>query len=125
MTVVYDAGALVAADRSDRAMWAMHRRLLQRKVKPVTTAAVVAQVSRTGRQMQLRRFLEPCTIVPLSADEAHEIGALARRSGVANVVDVHVVAVAARRRVGVVTSDVDDLRPIVAALATPIPLFPI
>lgn len=125
MTVVYDAGALIAADRSDRAIWVEHRRLLERKLKPVTTAAVVAQVSRSGRQAQLRRFLEPCTIVPFSADEAHEVGALAGRSGVEDIVDVHVVAVAARRRAGVVTSDVDDLRPIVDALPRPIPLFPI
>ena len=77
MTAVYAAGALIAADRSDRQVWADHRARLEIGVAPVTTAPVVAQVSRSGRQAQLRRFLRGCEIVPLAATEAHEIGALA------------------------------------------------
>lgn len=57
MSVVYDAGVLVAADRGDRDVWADHRVRLELGTAPVTTAPVVAQVSRSPRQAQLRRFL--------------------------------------------------------------------
>ena len=123
MSVVYDAGALIAADRSQREVWADHRARLELGVVPVTTAPVVAQVSRSGRQAQLRRFLRGCDIVPFAAEEAHDIGALAGKSSRADVVDVHVVAVASRHTFGIVTSDENDLRPIVGALRVPVPLF--
>ena len=123
MTVVYDAGALVAADRSDREVWADHRARLELGVVPVSTAPVVAQVSRSGRQAQLRRFLRGCEIVAFGSGEAHEVGTLAGSSGVADVVDVHIVVVAARRGFGVVTSDPNDLTPIVEALIHGIPIF--
>lgn len=118
MTVVYDAGALIAADRSDRTVWADHRVRLELGVVPVTTAPVVAQVSRSGRQAQLRRFLRGCEVVAFLDQDAHSVGALAGASGSADVVDIHVVAVAHQRGFGVLTSDEGDLRPIADALPT-------
>jgi len=123
VTVVYDAGALIAADRSDREVWADHLARLELGVVPATTAPVVAQVSRSPRQAQLRRFLRGCDIVGFADDDAHEVGALARKAGAADVVDVHVVLVASRRRFGVVTSDGDDLRPIATATGVPVPIY--
>lgn len=125
MSVVYDAGALIAADRSERRTWAEHRVRLELGVAPVTTAPVVGQVSRSGRQVQLRRFLRGCEVVGFEPDEAHAVGALAGRSGARDVVDVQLVVVADRRRFGVVTSDAADLAPIVAALPRRVPLFPV
>jgi hypothetical protein len=89
----------------------------------VTTAPVVAQVGRSGRQAQLRRFLRGCEIAAFEDGDAHEVGALARRSGSPDVVDVHVVVVAHRRRCGVVTSDDDDLRPIAESLRPRVRVF--
>ena len=123
MTVVYDAGALVAADRSDREVWADHRARLELGAVPAATAPVVAQVSRSGRQAQLRRFLRGCDIVAFGSGDPHEVGALAGRSGVVDVVDVHVVLVAARHGYGIVTSDPNDLSPIVEAAPHRIPIF--
>lgn len=123
MTIVYDAGGLVAADRSDREVWADHRARLELGAVPITTAPVVAQVSRSGRQAQLRRFLRGCELVPFLEDEAHDIGTLAGRAGSPDVVDVHVVAVAHRRGLGVLTSDENDLKPIVEALGSRVTLF--
>jgi predicted nucleic acid-binding protein len=123
MSVVYDAGALIAAERSDRAVWADHRARLEMGLVPVTTAPVVAQVSRSGRQAQVRRFLRGCNFVPFGDDEAHDIGALAGRSGSSDVVDVHVVATAHRHRFGVLTSDENDLKPIADALRPRVPVF--
>jgi len=116
MTVLYDAGVLIAADRSDRQVWADHRARLEVGVAPVTTAPVVAQVSRSGRQAQLRRFLRGCEVAPFAADEAHQVGALAGKSKSSDVVDVHVVVVAHRLRRQVLTSDQDDLDAIADAV---------
>lgn len=123
VSVVYDAAALIAAERSDRAVWADHRVRLEVGLVPATTAPVVAQVSRSGRQAQLRRFLRGCDVVAFGDDEAHDIGALAGRSGSDDVVDVHVVAVAHRRRAGVLTSDENDLEPIAEALRPRVPIL--
>jgi hypothetical protein len=116
VSVVYDAGALIAAERSDRAVWADHRARLELGLVPLTTAPVVSQVSRSARQAQLPRFLRGCVVMAFDAQEAHEIGALAGRCGSTDVVDVHVVATAHRVGYGVATSDEDDLQPIADAL---------
>ena len=119
MSVVYDAGPLRAADRSDRALWADHRARLELGTAPLTTAAVVAQVSRSPRQVQLRRFLRGCDVVPLATEHAHEVGALAGTAGVPDVVAVHVMLVASKAGVPVLTSDAEDLEQIAAALPAP------
>jgi predicted nucleic acid-binding protein len=123
VTVVYDAGALIAAERSSREVWAEHRVRLELGVIPIATAPVVAQVSRSTRQVQLRRFLRGCEIVSFDDEDAHEVGALAGKAGVSDVVDVHVVLVARGRGYGVMTSDSDDLAPVIAASGRRIPLI--
>jgi predicted nucleic acid-binding protein len=125
VTVVYDAGALIAADRSEREVWADHRARLDLGLTPVTTAPVVAQVSRSGRQAQLRRFLRGCEIEPFTEEAAHDVGVLAGQARVADVVDVHIVLVAYRRGLGVLTGDLDDLAPIAQVLPARVPLYPI
>jgi predicted nucleic acid-binding protein len=122
MTVVYDAGALIAAERSNRALWAEHRARLELGLVPVTTAPVIAQVSRSAKQAQLRRFLRGCEVASFVDEDAHEVGALANKARTSDVVDVHVVVVAHRRGFGIVTSDQDDLGPIVSAAERRIPL---
>jgi hypothetical protein len=123
VSVVYDAGALIAAERSDRGVWADHRVRLEMGLVPVTTAPVVAQVSRSGRQAQLHRFLRGCEVVRFDGDEAHDVGALAGRTGVTDVVDVHVVVTAHRLSFGVVTSDEGDLKPTADVVRPRVPLF--
>jgi len=115
VSVVYDAGALIAADRSNRELWADHRVRLELGLVPATTAPVVAQVSRSGRQAQLRRFLRGCAVVPFDDADAHDVGELAGKANAADVVDVHVVHVARRLGFDVVTGDPDDLAPIATA----------
>lgn len=67
MSFVYDAGDLIAAERNDRAVWADHAARLQLGLVPVTTAPVVAQVSRCGRQAQLQRLLRGCEVAAFSS----------------------------------------------------------
>ncbi len=122
MNVVYDAGVLVGADRSDRATWADHRARLEFGLVPVTTAPVVAQVSRTPRQAQLRRFLRGCVVVPFAPDQAHVVGALLGKAGSSDVTDGHVVAVAASAGATVLTADAGDMGRLSACLDTPVPV---
>src|SRR5262245_46239786 len=64
-SVVYDTGVLIAADRSDRRVWAEHRLRLEAGTLPVVPAPVVAQASRSPTQAQLRRFLRGCEVPAL------------------------------------------------------------
>lgn len=125
MSVIYDAGVLIGADRNDRRIWAEHRASLDLGVLPMTTAPVVAQVSRSQEQAQLRRLLRGCEVAAFSPDMAHEVGSLLARSGLSDVVDAHVVVAAAREGCVVLTSDPDDLRRLADALPTPINVVPI
>lgn len=110
MTTVYDAGVLIAADRDDRVVWADHRARLEAGLVPLTTAPVVAQVSRSPRQAQLRRFLRGCDVVGFEPDQAHTVGALMAKTGTTDVIDAHVAVTAAQTGATVITSDPDDLR---------------
>lgn len=113
--VVYDAAVLVAADRNDRRAWAEHKARLEFGIVPLVPAPVVAQVSRSPQQAQLRRFLTGCAVVPLGESEAHEAGRLLGRTRTADVVDAVVVTVAVRQRAIILTSDPDDIRRLVGA----------
>lgn len=83
--LVYDAGPLIAGARDDRGFWAEHRARLAMGVLPFVPAPVVAQVSRSSRQVQLRRLLRGCEIVARSADvvtgDRRDIGRLVSRAG--------------------------------------------
>src|SRR5258707_6954627 len=94
--VVYDAAVLVAADRNERRAWAEHKARLELGAVPLVPAPVVAQVSRSPRQVQLRRFLAGCLIVPFVESEAHGAGRLLGMTRTADVVDAAVVTVALR-----------------------------
>lgn len=110
MSVVYDAGVLVAADRGDRQAWADHRARLELGVVPTTTAPVIAQASRSPQQVQLLRLLRGCEVVAFSAGEAHAVGALMGEAGTQDVVDAHLMVTAARLGTAALTADPRDLR---------------
>jgi predicted nucleic acid-binding protein len=120
VSIVYDAGVLVAAERDDRSVWADHRIRLEVGAVPTTTAPVVAQVSRSARQVQLRRFLRGCEIAAFSPQQADEVGELLGKAGASDVVDAHVVVIAATTGSPVLTSDPDDLRRLSNYLPTPV-----
>jgi predicted nucleic acid-binding protein len=113
--VVYDAAVLVAADRNDRRTWAEHKARLELGVIPAVPAPVVAQVSRSPRQAQLRRFLTGCAVVPLDESEAHEAGRLLGKSGTEDVIDAVVVTIALRQHATILTSDPDGIKRLVVA----------
>ena len=116
--VTYDSGALIAAERGERRMWARHRALLIRRVVPVVPAPVVAQCWRgTPRRAQLARLLAGCQIEPLDDPRARAAGTLAGRAAITDIVDACVVEGALRRGDFVITSDKGDLGAIAAAVS--------
>ncbi len=111
MGVTYDTGALVAADRGERRMWARHRALLALRTVPTVPAPVVAQGWRGGsRQALLAQFLRGCDVEALDDDRARAVGALAAKAATPDVVDSCVAEGALRRHDLVVTSDPEDLK---------------
>ena len=114
--VTYDTGALVAAERNDRAMWALHAGFLALEVVPTVPAPVLAEAWRGGsRQASLSRLLALCYVEVLTEEQARRVGALAGKAAHADIVDVTVVEGAARRRDAVVTVDDGHIRAIAKA----------
>lgn len=120
---VHDAAVLVAADKNERWAWAEHKARLELGAIPLVPAPVVAQVSRSPRQAQLRRFLRGCLIVPLGESEAHQAGRLLGMTGVTDVVDAVVVTVALRNQAVILTSDMDDIKRLVTAAGGGVAVF--
>ena len=115
--VTYDTGALIAGERNDRRMWALHVGFLAEEVLPKVAAPVVAEAWRGGpRQASLARMLAGCDVDPMSPDQARRVGELAGRANDDDIVDVTVVEGAVSREDDViVTSNEDHIRQIVVA----------
>jgi len=113
--VVYDAAVLVAVDRKERRARDEHKARLEFGVIPSVPAPVVAQVSRSPQQAQLRRFLTGCLVVPLGERETHEAGRLLGMTRTADVVDAVVVTLAVRQKAMILTSDPDDIQRLIRA----------
>jgi hypothetical protein len=109
--VVYDAGALLAAERGDDRLRALHRRFLLHGISPCVPTPVLAQAWRDGsQQVGLTRVLKGCAMLPTDEDVAKQAGVLLGRSRTADAVDAIVVATAMKLIATVVTSDPKDLR---------------
>jgi hypothetical protein len=117
MGVTYDTGALIAADRGERRMWARHRALLALQVVPTVPAPVIAQSWRGGgRQALLARLLTGCDVEALDHGQARSIGSLTARAATTDIVDACVVEGAIRRHDLVVSADEEDLQAIATAV---------
>lgn len=116
MTLVLDAGALVALERGDREMWTRLEAERRAGEAPVTHGGVVAQVWRggRGRQAPLARALAGVEVVSLDDDLGRRAGVLLGRAGLADAVDAAVALLAADDD-RIVTSDPEDLRRLVVA----------
>jgi hypothetical protein len=117
-SVTYDTGALVAAERDDRSLWAIHTVYLRANVRPVVPAPVLAEAWRGGAgQARLARLLRGCEVEAMTEAQALRVGMLAGRAKQGDVVDVTVVEGAVRRGDEIVTSDPDDLEAIASAIS--------
>lgn len=116
--VVYDAGILIAADRNDRSIWAEHRVYLEAGLVPLVPSPVVAQVSRSPKQAQLRRVLRGCEVISFQEGDAHEAGHLLARSKTRDIVDAAVVVLALARGAEIRTMDTEDIEHLLEAAAS-------
>ena len=112
MTLVLDAGALIAVERGDRATAALIEAGRQDGHAIVVPAAVVAQTWRDGpRQARVARLLNAreVTIEPLTGAAARATGRLCGAADTSDAVDGSVVIVARRYKATVISSDRADL----------------
>jgi predicted nucleic acid-binding protein len=110
MTVVYDAGALLAAERNDRDFLAAHVTFMRQERNIVVPSPVLAQVWRGGsRQVTVGRLLTACVIEPTSEQTARSAGFILGRARSSDAVDGIVVATALVYDALIVTSDPDDM----------------
>lgn len=87
MTIVLDAGALIAVDRRDRMVGAMLRVAQQQQVAVRSSAGAVAQVWRDGaRQANLARVLTGVEVAALDLAAAKRIGPVLGATGTSDAV---------------------------------------
>lgn len=95
MTLVLDAGALIALDRNERPMWTRLKVLAQTGELPVTHGGVVGQVWRGGpRQARLATALAGMDVKALDEDLGRSAGELLAATGMSDVVDAALALVA-------------------------------
>lgn len=107
--LVYDTGALIAADRGDPRMLVLHSAAVERDVQPTVPAVVLAQAWRGGSHPRMSRLLQGCVIVPDDEVVARAAGALCAAAGTSDVVDAIVVVTARSVDADLVTSDPGDV----------------
>jgi hypothetical protein len=109
--IVYGVGALRAAARGDRVLWALHRAALAHGLVPVVTVGAVAEAFRTEtRGDRLDALLAGTEVETLDRDGAQRVGELAARIGSADLVAAQTAEAAARRNAAVVNNRQAALR---------------
>jgi hypothetical protein len=116
VTLLLDAGALIAIERFDRDVIALIKRERRDGRVPITHGGVVGQVWRggRGRQANLARFLPSVEIRPLDDALGRRAGILLGESQMSDVVDA-ALALLASDGDDLLTTDPDDLVPLVEA----------
>jgi hypothetical protein len=115
--VVYGVGALRAAARGDRTMWAVHRAALAHGIVPRAPAPVVAEAFRLeARGDRLADLLAGTDVEPLSAERARRLGELAARADTTDVAAVSLAEAADRCNSAVIGSRNASLRAVASVL---------
>lgn len=114
MTLILDAGALVALERGDRDTASLLKQELLSGRVPITHGGVIGQVWRGGahRHANLRRLLPALDVTALDAALGRRAGVLLGKTRTADVIDAALALLAADGD-WLLTSDPDEL----AALA--------
>ena len=115
MSLVLDAGALVAIERADRETIALIKHELLAGRAPLTHGGILGQVWRGGnRQARLARLLPGLNVAALDADPGKRAGVLLGRARMTDVIDAALVRLAVDGDV-VLTSDPRDLARLAAS----------
>jgi hypothetical protein len=125
MTLVFDAGALLALEKNDKAIWERWKAATRSGFPPVTHGGVVGQVWRGGgrRQTLLAMALDGMEVRPLDDELGRRAGVLLKRAGRSDVIDAAVVLLAEDGD-EIVTSDPSDLTVLTEHANLDVELFP-
>ena len=123
-SIVYDTGALLAAERRNPDFLALHDELTAARIRPIVPVVVLAQAWRGGPQHRISRVLKACDIIPDDDRTGRAAGVACAASGTTDVVDAIVVATAVRHQAPVVSSDPGDLSHIAESIGVKIQVFP-
>jgi hypothetical protein len=113
LSLVLDAGALIAVERGDRDTAAIIEVARREERDVVVPAGVVGRAWRgSGRQARLARLLNARDVLvePLTDARARAAGVLCGSAGTADVIDASVVLAARHHRATVISSDRADLQ---------------
>ena len=126
MSLVLDAGALVAIERGDRETMALIKRELAERRAPLTHGGIIGQVWRggPGRQAILARVLPALEVAPLDIALGRRAGVLLGRTRTADVIDAAIVLLATDGDL-LLTSDPEDLEPLAAHAGVHLDLVPV
>ena len=124
MTIVLDAGALIALDKGSRQVLSRLRIAFARGDAVRVPAGVIGQAwRRPNRQVLLSRTLKLCEEVPLDGAIGRSSGQLCGQTGTSDVIDASVTVAVAdagyhHGKVPLLTSDPDDMSNLLTALHT-------
>ena len=126
MSIVLDAGALIAVERQDRDMIALIKRERREGRAPLSHGGVIGQVWRggRGRQATLARFLPAVDVQALDDGLGRQAGVLLGAAGRADVIDAAVVLMA-HDGDEIFTSDPQDLHDLAAVAGRHVELISI
>lgn len=123
MSIVLDAGALIALDRGNRDVWSRLQTAFDNGDRVRVPAGVIGQAWRDpSRQVLLSRALNQCIEVSLDGSTARASGWLCGQTNTADVIDASVAILVANAvehddEVVLLTSDATDLKRLLSALA--------
>ena len=117
--VVFDTGALIALERSSRAVAGLVAEARRARETLTVPAGCVAQAWRDPRRrVRLAAFLKRpnVDVVAMDEDQARRVGRLLAATGTSDITDAHVALCALRRDAAVLTSDPEHIRRLVPTL---------
>ena len=126
MSIVLDAGALLAVERGDREMIALIKRERQEGRAPLSHGGVIGQVWRGGhgRQATLARLLPGVDVQALDDELGRQAGVLLGAARRADVIDAAVVLLAGDGD-EIFTSDPGDLQDLATVAGRHVELIPV
>src|SRR5262245_28835638 len=125
MSLVLDAGALIAVERDDRDTIALIKHELLSRRTPITHGGIVGEVWRGGaRQARLARLLPALDVIALDLALGRRAGVLLGRTRMDDVNDAALVLLAEDGDF-VISSDPDDLEPLSHATGVHVDIVPV
>jgi hypothetical protein len=126
MSLVLDAGGLIAIERANRDVIALIKQELQYGRVPLTHGGIVGQVWRGGaaRQANLARLLPALDVLPLDLTLGRRAGRLLGNSRMDDVMDAALVLLAVDGDF-LLTSDPRDLEPLADVAGLHIDIVPV